>query len=113
MEDKRRFSFFQHRACEFFPCHRGVAEDAFNCLFCYCPLYALGKRCGGNYRYTDAGIKDCSQCAFPHRKENYDRVLARYGDILALVRETDGHPGSHDAPHAVDAGEQAGDARQP
>ena len=46
-----RYSFFQHTACEFFPCHETAHPEDFNCLFCYCPLYALGDRCGGNFRY--------------------------------------------------------------
>ena len=50
MGEKRDASrFFQDRECRFFPCHKGVAEEEFNCLFCYCPLYTLGKKCGGNY----------------------------------------------------------------
>ena len=96
MENPRNFSFFQHRACEYFPCHPGIPEEYFSCLFCYCPLYALGKRCGGSCRYTEAGIKDCSGCTFPHRRENYDRVLARYGDIMAIVRQSDGQTGKTD-----------------
>ena len=43
-----RYSFFQHTACEFFPCHETAHPEDFNCLFCYCPLYALGDRCGDN-----------------------------------------------------------------
>ena len=43
------FKFFQHRQCEFFPCHETEDEENFNCLFCYCPLYALGEGCGGNF----------------------------------------------------------------
>ena len=43
MDGQERYRFFQHRACEFFPCHKGVEEEQFSCLFCYCPLYALGK----------------------------------------------------------------------
>ena len=39
----RNYSFMQNRDCEYFPCHAGVSEEDFNCLFCYCPLYALGK----------------------------------------------------------------------
>ena len=53
---EKRYRFFQHRACEFFPCHSGVREEDFNCLFCYCPLYALGRRCGGSFVYTPQGI---------------------------------------------------------
>ena len=78
--------FFQNRGCPFFPCHRGVEEQDFNCLFCYCPLYALGDRCGGNFRYTDSGVKSCEDCPFPHRRENYERVLSRWPEIAALTK---------------------------
>ena len=81
--------FFQNRACKFFPCHSGVAEADFNCLFCYCPLYALGDSCGGRFRYTEAGVKSCLDCDFPHRRENYDRLLARWPELMALAREKD------------------------
>ena len=37
-----RYSFFQHTACEFFPCHETAHPEDFNCLFCYCPLYRWG-----------------------------------------------------------------------
>ncbi|MGN1019409.1 MAG: cysteine-rich small domain-containing protein [Aristaeellaceae bacterium] len=89
MENTRHYSFYQHRGCEYFPCHRGIPEDAFNCLFCYCPLYALGERCGGSCRYTASGVKDCSGCTFPHQRENYDRVIERCGEILAMARQTE------------------------
>jgi len=52
------YKFFQNSKCEYFPCHKGVKEEDFNCLFCYCPLYMLGEDCGGNFTYTH-GIKDC------------------------------------------------------
>ncbi len=78
-------SFTQNRACEYFPCHGGVAASDFNCLFCYCPLYALGTRCGGNFSYTAKGVKDCSGCAFPHRRENYKAVLARFPELAKLA----------------------------
>lgn len=81
--------FFQNRACEYFPCHKGIAEEDFNCLFCFCPLYALGKKCGGDCQYTQNGIKDCSGCSFPHQKENYEKILARYHEIMDVVRRTD------------------------
>ena len=81
--------FFQNRECAYFPCHDGIAEDEFNCLFCFCPLYALGRACGGDCRYNDKGRKDCSACTFPHRRENYDRILERYGDIMTVVAKMD------------------------
>ena len=53
-------SFFRNVDCAYFPCHEGVEEGSFNCLFCYCPLYALGPSCGGHFTYTSSGVKDCS-----------------------------------------------------
>ena len=70
-------TFFSNTDCAYFPCHSGVDEHEFNCLFCYCPLYALGPRCGGSFTYTASGIKDCSDCIALHK-----------GDVgTALVRE--------------------------
>lgn len=84
---QERFKFFQHRECEFFPCHKTNDPDTFNCLFCYCPLYALGTKCGGNYKITDNGVKDCSGCMFPHVKGNYDKVNERFQDIVEIAKQ--------------------------
>ena len=81
------YKFCQNRECEFFPCHKGLNEDAFNCLFCYCPLYALGDQCGGNFTYLDNGIKDCSNCLVPHRRENYDRIMEKMGAVMELAKK--------------------------
>lgn len=70
MEEKN-YRFFAHKTREYFPCHKTPDPESFNCLFCYCPLYALGRNCGGNYRYLQNGRKDCSECMIPHRKECY------------------------------------------
>lgn len=88
-EKTGNYAFFQNRECEYFPCHKTNDPDNFNCLFCYCPLYALGKRCGGNFRYTEDGIKDCGGCLIPHVRGNYERITSRYKEIMALVREND------------------------
>ncbi len=82
--------FFRNTECEHFPCHPGVSEEEFNCLFCYCPLYTLGKQCGGNFSYTEKGVKSCRDCTFPHRKENYRQVISRFDEIKAVVRRMDG-----------------------
>lgn len=74
----KHFSFFSNRDCEYFPCHGGVDPENFNCLFCYCPLYFLGERCGGNFRYTQSGVKDCTGCLVPHRRENYGYVIEQF-----------------------------------
>lgn len=81
--EQQRYRFFNHAACEFYPCHDMPAEQL-NCLFCYCPLYALGEGCGGNFTYAagadGARIKDCSACTLPHRVENYDYIVKRLGE---------------------------------
>ncbi len=74
-------SFFQNRACPYFPCHAVEDPDSFNCLFCYCPLYMLGERCGGNFRYTKKGIKDCTLCTVPHRTDAASYIRGRFSEI--------------------------------
>ena len=81
------YDFFQNRECECFPCHRGADADGFNCLFCYCPLYALGDQCGGGFTYLENGIKDCSKCLRPHRRENYDKIMEKMILVLELAKK--------------------------
>ena len=84
------YSFFSNKKCEYFPCHKvsdEIAEKDFNCLFCYCPLYALGDKCGGNFRFLDSGIKDCSRCKVPHKKENFGYITGKYKELAELVRK--------------------------
>lgn len=84
MENRNCSSFFQNRECEYFPCHKASDTDNFNCMFCYCPLYALGNKCGGNFCYTDNGTKDCSNCIIPHSKDGYKHILSKTPEILKL-----------------------------
>ncbi len=92
MEKKEKFdetkpsAYFSNRACEYYPCHEKAGEDFFNCLFCYCPLYALGESCGGNFDYTENGIKDCSRCLIPHSRGGYAYILGRFGDVAGLAK---------------------------
>lgn len=88
---ERQFSFFSHRACEYFPCHQGADPENFNCLFCYCPLYVLGPHCGGDFVYLKNGAKDCSACLYPHQRENYDAITARYQEILKAIPQAEEH----------------------
>jgi Zn-finger protein len=81
------YDYFQNRSCEYFPCHKGADSDNFNCLFCYCPLYALGDRCGGNFRYTENGVKDCSLCLYPHRRENYGKIMDKMALVLEMAKK--------------------------
>lgn len=71
------YEFFSHTSCEFFPCHLIQNPENFNCLFCYCPLYLMGETCGGNFTYTPEGVKDCSACLLPHRRENYSYIVGK------------------------------------
>ena len=80
------YKFFQNKHCEYFPCHK-CREEEFSCLFCYCPLYALGDKCGGNFTYTEKGIKDCSNCLIPHRKGNYDKIMEKMKAVIELTRK--------------------------
>lgn len=80
---KNSYKYFQNTACEFYPCH-DKTFDGFNCLFCYCPLYRFEK-CLGNPSYIEYGdkrIKDCSKCTFPHRAENYEKLIAFFNENL-------------------------------
>jgi len=88
MDDSSRF--FANKKCEYYPCH--TCDTDLNCLFCYCPLYHLS--CPGNYRMKEKDgrkIKSCIDCDFPHRPENYDKVMAI---LAASVRGTEPHPGA-------------------
>ncbi len=80
------YKFFQHKDCEFFPCHETTDKENFNCLFCYCPLYALGESCGGNYSYTSGGVKDCSKCLIPHRRAGYEYIMKKFVDIMEIAK---------------------------
>ena len=75
MEDwyGKHYSYFQNRECEYFPCHAGANPENFSCLFCYCPLYALGDQCGGNFTYLENGVQmedyECQICHAYHIDE--------------------------------------------
>ncbi len=84
-EDKE-FSYFSHKKCEFFPCHKDADPEDFNCLFCYCPLYALGDKCGGNFKYTETGLKDCTDCQLPHKRRNYGYVTGKYQELAEMMK---------------------------
>lgn len=78
------YKFFQNKRCEYFPCHKGAKEETFNCLFCYCPLYAMGDKCGGNFRILDNGVKDCSSCTKPHSEGGYDHVRKKLSEFYGF-----------------------------
>ena len=91
------YKFFQNQKCEYFPCHRCAKEDDFNCLFCYCPLYALGPACGGDFYYTSRGIKDCTGCTRLHRGDDGARIVREAFGALATLAAEHAQPQRGDA----------------
>ena len=89
----KHFSFYTNRECEFYPCHKVPEGQDFNCLFCYCPLYMLGRDCGGNFQYLDSGIKDCSNCTLPHKRENYGYIAAKFQEIAKAMADREREAG--------------------
>ena len=73
MARQHDFSFFCNRDCQFFPCHEKADPENFNCMFCYCPLYALGR--------------DCSDCTLPHSEAGYAYITRNYEKILDHLRK--------------------------
>ena len=88
------YAFLQNRDCEYFPCHADMETEAFNCLFCYCPLYGLKETCGGDFRYLKDGTKDCSQCRIPHQPDGYAYISKYKNELLELGKRRDNteHP---------------------
>ncbi len=83
------YKFTQNKKCEYFPCHKVDDEALFNCLFCFCPLYMLKDKCGGNFKYSSNGIKDCSDCTLPHGKNGYKFVMGKMSMVTKIGSERD------------------------
>ena len=82
------YKFFNNNTCEYFPCHKTEKPEEFSCQFCYCPLYMLGEECGGNFKYGDYGIKDCSDCILPHIKDvGYAHIQKKMGGVIESVQK--------------------------
>lgn len=84
--ETENYKFVQNKKCEYFPCHKGVKEEEFNCLFCYCPLYMLKDQCGGNFSYTK-NVKDCSKCTKTHAPGAFDHVMSKMGQVIKIGSE--------------------------
>lgn len=82
-----KYKFFSHKECEYFPCHDVKDKENFNCLFCFCPLYALGDKCGGKFKFTEDGTKDCSDCLIPHSRGGYDYIMKKWPMISDLANK--------------------------
>ena len=91
----KHFAFYTNKECEYYPCHPVPEGTEFNCLFCYCPLYMLGRKCGGNFTYLESGVKDCSKCLVPHRRENYGFIAASFQKIAGEMAEREKKEGQY------------------
>ncbi len=75
---------FVNKNCEYFPCHDGVKDEEFNCMFCYCPLYFI--ECPldkspvflGSHKLLKNGLKDCTNCSIPHKGERAWNIVQEY-----------------------------------
>ena len=83
------YKYFKNDKCEFYPCHKLDEDGYFNCLFCYCPLYPLGDKCGGNFFYTEKGIKNCSKCSLPHGRNGYEYIRSKLIDVIEMAAKKD------------------------
>lgn len=75
------YKYFENTECEYYPCHKA---ERINCLFCYCPLYNK-EECGGEFSYIEGDfgkIKDCSECLFPHKPENYEKIIEKLKELI-------------------------------
>lgn len=78
---------FQNTACEYFPCHKVDDNEAFNCMFCYCPLYMLKDECGGDFIYLESGIKSCAKCTKPHDEGGYEYIQDGMNTVIERVKK--------------------------
>jgi len=73
------YNYFENHNCCFYPCHPDSIYGH-NCMFCRCPLYhdddCIGIK-NGDGVMLDNGIKDCSQCVYPHEYKNAE-YLSNY-----------------------------------
>ncbi len=40
----------------------------------------MGDKCGGNFVYTEGGIKNCSNCLIPHSENGYSYIISKLSE---------------------------------
>ena len=48
-------------------------------------------------RISRNGVKSCMKCGFPHQRSNYDKVISRFQEIIAVMAASD----KGDMPHEM------------
>ena len=85
---KNSHRFFANTDCMYYPCHEMPEDGDLNCLFCYCPLYALGEECGGIFTYSRGGeVKLCMDCHLPHTPDYYDVIIDKLSEDKGLCSQ--------------------------
>ena len=81
----KHFAFYTNKECEYYPCHPVPEGTEFNCLFCYCPLYMLGRKCGETSPIWKAASRTVASAWYPTAGRTMDllptvsrRLLARW-----------------------------------
>ena len=77
---------FTNIKCEYHPCHE--VEEQINCMFCYCPLYFMGIKCGGKF-YLKGNVKDCSACTFPHKQQNIWEMQVKLKEAYGFIEQNE------------------------
>lgn len=70
------YKYFENRDCKFYPCHN---SEHINCMFCVCPFFDE-PNCGGNFKILSNGVKDCSDCLYPHLEGSYEDIMKRLAE---------------------------------
>ena len=82
----KHFAFYTNKECEYYPCHPVPEGTEFNCpVLALSPLY-VGRK-WGNFTYLESGVKDCSECLVPHRRENYGFIADSFQKIAGEMAE--------------------------
>ena len=70
------YKYFKTQIANIFRVTRDFRMTLIVC-FCYCPMYSM-PNCPGSKTYIEKNgkkIKVCTDCTFPHRPENYDKII--------------------------------------
>ena len=85
-EDKH-YSFFSNRECEYFHAIKGQIRKISTVYSATARCMLFGDKCGGIFRYTENGIKDCTNCQLPHKRKNYGYVTGKYQELAEMMRK--------------------------
>ena len=83
----KEYSFFSHKKCEYFPCHKGADPEELQLPVLLLSAVRAGREMRREFPYTENGIKDCTGCLVPHRRENYGYITGKYRELAQMMKE--------------------------